>query len=98
MTSRIGARQKAARRQLRAMKSAGALDDDADAALIDLVLGLAKAIDEDPEPKAALWKEYREALGVLRQAGEAVGDDDEAEVLELVQLPMRPAVGNTSES
>lgn len=98
MTVRVGSRQKAARRQLRAMKSAGLVDDDGDAALIDLVLGLAKAIDEDPEPKAALWKEYREALGVLRQAGEAIGDEDEADVLELVQLPLRPAMGNTAKS
>lgn len=95
MTARIGSQLRAARKTLKAMRDRDLLAD-ADEALVAVVVGLAKAIDDDPDAKAALWKEYRESLIVLREAGAANDSDDDAAVLELVQTPLRAEVGDSS--
>ena len=50
--------------------------------------GLAAALDEYPE-RATLWREYRPAIELLLQVGEAEDDNGEAALLELVSTPIR---------
>lgn len=62
------------------------------AAVVELVRGLAAAVDEYPD-RASLWREYRGAIEQLAQAA-AVGeveDDGQAAFLELVRTPLGDA-------
>lgn len=60
---------------------------DLPSAVVALLRGLADAVDAEPT-KAALWREYREAL---RQA---LGDEREDVVATLAELRGTPAVGD----
>lgn len=64
-----------------------------DEALVGLCRGLAAAVDAQPAT-AALWKEYREALTALRQAGESRDTDAFGELL----AELRSSVGDASPS
>ena len=53
----------------------------ADAAIVQMVEGLADAVDNDPG-NASLWREFRAALETLRQIGlEGEQDEDEISVI-----------------
>lgn len=58
-------------------------------ALVAYCEGLAAALDEYPS-RATLWREYRPAIELLLEVGEA-SDDGEAALLELVSTPVRNA-------
>jgi len=64
---------------------------DADEALVVMVKGLARAVDEDPQ-NAALWREYRAAMSLLREAATPDdsddGEEDRGSFLRSVQTPM----------
>lgn len=57
-------------------------------ALIAYCEGLAAALDEYPA-RATLWREYRPAIELLLQVGEASEGDGEAALLKLVSTPLR---------
>lgn len=59
-------------RTLAALELAGRLEE-IDAAAVQMLRSLAAAIDANPE-KAALYREYREALGEVRAAGDDSDD------------------------
>lgn len=68
-----------------------------DQALAEMVLGLAKAVDEDPQ-NAALWREFRSAMVSLREATTPDTDDDARAFLYSIKTPrVRPEMGNTKE-
>jgi hypothetical protein len=58
---------------LDSMYTAGLLEG-VDAAHVQMLRSLAAACDTQPG-KAALWREYREALGEVRAAGDDADDD-----------------------
>jgi len=58
---------------LDAMFTAGPLED-VDSANVQMLRSLAAACDAQPN-KAALWREYREALKEVRAAGDDADDD-----------------------
>lgn len=72
--------------------------------LVALVRSLARAVDADPcgqckaAQDAAIWREYRQALKALTEAGVAGGDDGNAAFLVSISTPRRTQVGDTSES
>jgi hypothetical protein len=79
----------------RTIKALSAHLDEEDEALIALARGLAGAVDADPA-NAALWREYRAAVGALVEAGtdHDVDDDTKAFLFE-VRTPVRTKVGDT---
>jgi len=74
------------------------------AALVALTRSLARAVDADPCGKcgsaqdAGIWREYRQALKALSEAGAAGGDDSAAEFLVSISTPRRTSMGDTAES
>lgn len=56
-------------------------------AVVQAARSLAAAVDDDPS-KAALWSEYRSALGVLMEVAADGADDESAAVLELLRTPV----------
>ena len=59
---------KATDRTIKTLLDAGRLAADEHAAIIQQAKSLAMAVDVDPG-NAALWREFRQALDTLRQAG-----------------------------
>lgn len=70
-----------------ALRAEGKLGE-ADEAFVALALGLAAAVDADPE-NAALWREYRAALATLTTVGTGAGDDDTQSFLVAVSSAVR---------
>jgi hypothetical protein len=69
-----------------AMQAAGFVED-VDAALVEAIRGVARAVDADPA-NASLWREYRALLADLRELGD--GDSDAfAELLASLRAPVR---------
>lgn len=66
-------------------------------AVMAMVRGLAAAVDAEPD-NAALWREYRAALGTLKEEAAGGSDDDTASFLVSIQTPRGAKVGNSSES
>lgn len=62
----------AARRTIASLRDTGRLEL-ADEALVQLVLSLAAAVDNNPD-SAPLWREYRAAVQTLRSASECDPD------------------------
>lgn len=74
---------------LSALAGAGRLEQ-VDEALVGLCRGLAATIDVTPGV-ASLWKEYREALMLLRSAG----DDRDTDAFGELLAELRSSVGDT---
>jgi hypothetical protein len=93
---------RAVNRMVKALRAEDALEDSADA-LVELTKALARAVDADPCPdcgtasNAALWREYRQAVTALLEAGDRDhSDDDTAEfVLSISRPSSRTAVGDS---
>ena len=77
----------AAEATIAALEASGGLEEG-DEALVELVRGLAAAVDESPA-NAALWREYRAAVASLREVGRGGTDDDTASWLLTVRTPVR---------
>lgn len=56
------------------------------AATLELALGLADAVDRDTD-NAALWREYRAALGSVMEVLDGSDDDDTAAFRDAVSVP-----------
>lgn len=66
--------------------------------LVALVRSLARQVDGVAAGDAAVWREYRQALKSLAEAGAASGGDDAAEFLVSISTPRRAEVGDPPES
>jgi hypothetical protein len=78
-------------RSVEALEAAGRIRPE-HAAVVELVRGLAAAVDKHPD-RPTLWREYRVAIERLAQAT-AIGDeegDGRAAFLELVRTPLGDA-------
>ena len=87
----MGPREAAAQKSVDAMEAGGLLED-ADAATIDAVIGLAQAVDENPG-NASLWDKYLAAISDLRSLNDGGGDQFNAAMAGLfasVQHPEKP--------
>jgi hypothetical protein len=60
-----------------------------DAAAVQMLRSMARALDQDPG-RAALWREYREALRELTAHDDADGSFDEAVAGLLAEVPDAP--------
>lgn len=81
-------------RTIKALPNLGPNDE----ALLALARGLANAVDQDPG-NAALWREYRAAVGAVMEAG-AADDVDDGHQSFLVQIRtpgLRAPMGNPTE-
>lgn len=79
-------------RTIKALIAAKRLGEE-DEALVALARGLAAAVDAAPE-NAALWREYRAAVGTLVLVGTDQVDDDTQDFLLSIRTPVRAKVGN----
>lgn len=84
---------RALNRTIKSLEADGRLTED-DEALKALAKALARAVDADPcdecgaARNAALWREYRAAVGALMEAGERDGnDDDTADFIVSIRRP-----------
>ena len=67
----------------------------ADAAIVQMVEGLADAVDNDPG-NASLWREFRAGLETLRQIG-LEGEQDEDEISVIIAALRGSASGRNEE-
>lgn len=95
---------RAVNRTIKGLKEAGQLDDVPDA-IVELCKALARAVDADPctdcgtGQNAAIYREYRAALGDLREAAAHGTDDDVADFRVSIQASrMRPEVRHGEDS
>lgn len=68
---------------------------DIPAALLELALGLADAVDNEPG-NAAMWREYRAAVSAVMEVVNGSPDDDDAEFRASVSL--LPSVRNAPDA
>lgn len=103
--AKSGENLRAVNRMVRAMKADDQLTDE-HAALVELSKALARAVDADPCPdcgaarNAALWREYRQAVTALREAGDHDRDDDDTAefILSISRQASRAEVGDTEDT
>jgi hypothetical protein len=82
----------------RTIKAMEARLDEMNEALVALARGLAAAVDAAPD-NAALWREYRAAVTALMEVGsDGDIDDDTQAFLLALRTPVRPKVGNGTNS
>lgn len=78
--------------------------EDSHAALVELARSLARAVDADPcgdckaAQDAALWREYRQAVMALAEAGDGGDDDRAAAFLVSISTPRAASLGDSRDA